>query len=134
MSLDFSYDHEYNAHIGCAREISELKYPEVRTLMGTNPTTASWSIGLVLLQWSVGYALKDVSWFWVFVAAYLLGAFVNHALYVIMHECTHNLVFQNPTHNKVLGIFGDFALVVPGAVAFRKGTSLLASPVILANH
>jgi len=119
VSLDFSYDHEYNAHIRRAREI-RTKYPEVRTLMGTNPTTASWSIGLVLLQWSVGYALKDVSWFWVFVAAYLLGAFVNHALYVIMHECTHNLVFQNPTHNKVLGIFGDFALVVPGAVAFRK--------------
>jgi sphingolipid delta-4 desaturase len=61
-----------------------------------------------------------VSWVWVFVAAYLFGAFVNHALYVIMHECAHNLVFRNTTYNKILGIFSDFALLVPGAMAFRK--------------
>ncbi len=119
MSLDFSYDHEQNVHIKRAREI-KAKYPEVRSLMGTNPYTVFWSAGLVLLQLSIGYVLTNLSWVWVFVAAYLIGAFINHALYVIMHECTHNLVFRNPAYNKVLGIFGDFALLVPSAMAFRK--------------
>lgn len=119
MSLDFSYDHEYNTHIRRAREI-RAKYPEVRTLMGTNPATALWTIALVFLQWCVGFGLTNLSWIWVFIVAYLFGAFVNHALYVIMHECTHNLVFRNSTYNKILGIFGDFALVAPGAIAFRK--------------
>jgi sphingolipid delta-4 desaturase len=119
MSLDFSYDQEYTAHIRRAREI-RAKYPEVRALMGTNPATAFWSVVLVLLQFCIGYGLANVSWIWVFVAAYLIGAFVNHALFVITHECTHNLVFRNSTYNKILGIFGDFALVVPGAIAFRK--------------
>jgi len=119
VSLDFSYDHDQNVHIKRAREI-KAKYPEVRMLMGTNPFTVLWSVTLVLLQLSVGYTLTNLSWIWVILAAYLFGAFVNHALYVIMHECTHNLVFRNPTYNKVLGIFGDFALLVPSAMAFRK--------------
>ncbi|MHA7776908.1 fatty acid desaturase [Roseibium sp. M-1] len=119
MPLDFSYDHEHNVHIKRAREI-KAKYPEVRALMGTNPVTVVWSVALVFLQLGVSYAVTNVSWLWVFVLAYLLGAFVNHALYVIMHECTHNLVVRNPTYNKILGIFGDFALLVPSAMAFRK--------------
>lgn len=119
VSLDFSYDQEHNVHIKRAREI-KARYPEVRTLMGNNPSTLVWSVGLVLVQLSAGYALASVSWVWVFIAAYVFGAFANHALYVIMHECTHNLVFRNPSYNRALGIFGDFALLVPSAMAFRK--------------
>lgn len=119
MSLDFVYDNEYHTHIGRAREI-RARHPEVRTLIGTNPATAFWTLFLVCMQWSVAYGLSQVSWIWVFVAAYLFGAFVNHALYVIMHECAHNLVFRNPAYNKILAIFGDLALFVPGAIAFRK--------------
>jgi sphingolipid delta-4 desaturase len=37
-----------------------------------------------------------------------------------MHECAHNLVFRNPTYSKVMGIIGDFGLLFPGAMAFRK--------------
>ncbi|MEQ8307396.1 MAG: fatty acid desaturase [Hoeflea sp.] len=119
MSLDFVYDNEYHVHIGRARKI-RTSHPEVRALMGTNPATALWTLALVLLQWGVAYGMTQVSWVWVFVAAYLFGAFVNHALYALMHECAHNLVFRNPAYNKLLGIFGDLALFVPGAIGFRK--------------
>ena len=119
MSLDFTCDDDHHIHIKRAREIRE-KYPQVRELMKPNATTAIWSVGLVLLQLAAAAGLSQVSWIWIFVAAYLFGAFVNHALYVIMHECTHNLVFRDMKLNNLLGIFGDFALVVPGAIAFRK--------------
>jgi sphingolipid delta-4 desaturase len=119
VALDFKYDQEHNAHIFRAREIRK-KHPEVRTLMGVNRTTAMWSIALVASQLSVGYLLTSVHWLWLIIAAYAFGAFVNHALYVIMHECTHNLVFRNHTYNRLLAIFGDLALVIPSAMAFRK--------------
>ena len=48
------------------------------------------------------------------------GRFLNHALYVLIHECTHNLVFKTPTANNILGIVCDFALVIPSAMGFRK--------------
>lgn len=119
MALDFTYDQDHHVHVHRAREIF-AKYPQVRDLMRPYPITALWAVALVATQWAVGYGLSGVSWVWVFVAAYLFGAFVNHALYVIMHECTHNLVFRDKTHNNLLGIFVDFALAAPSAMAFRK--------------
>jgi sphingolipid delta-4 desaturase len=39
---------------------------------------------------------------------------------VLIHECTHNLVFRKKTHNNYFGILCDFALAFPSAMAFRK--------------
>ena len=95
-------------------------HPEVRDLVGRNPWSAVWVTLLVAVQWLAAWLVHDVWWPWILVAAYLFGAFVNHALYVMIHECTHNLVFRNKAHNNLLGILCDFALVVPSAMAFRK--------------
>ena len=95
-------------------------HPEVKSLVGRNPWSAVWAVFLVSLQWLAAYALSEVFWLWIIVAAYLFGAFVNHALYVLIHESTHNLVFRKKDHNKLLGIFCDFALVTPSAMAFRE--------------
>src|SRR5262249_50295029 len=54
------------------------------------------------------------------VAAYLFGAFVSHALYVQIHECTHNLATGRATLDKILGVVCDLALFFPSAMAFRK--------------
>jgi sphingolipid delta-4 desaturase len=52
--------------------------------------------------------------------AYVFGAFANHALYVFIHDAAHNLVFKSSNANRFVGMLCDFALVVPGAMAFRK--------------
>ena len=119
MPLDFSYMDGHPVHRQRAREIL-AKHPEVRRLMGANPTSALWAVGLVATQWLVAYLVHELSWLWIFVAAYLIGAFINHALYVLIHECTHNLVFRKKRHNNWLGILCDFALAFPSAMAFRK--------------
>ena len=95
-------------------------HPEVQALMGVNRLSAAWIAGLVSLQWLLGAGAAMVPWWVVFAGAWCFGAFVNHALYVLMHECTHNLVFKSPRSNKLAGMACDFALVVPGALAFRK--------------
>jgi len=88
--------------------------------MGRNPRSAVWVVALVAMQWGIAAFADSLGWAWLVAVAYLVGAVINHALYVMIHECTHNLVFERATYNKLLGILCDFALVIPGALAFRK--------------
>jgi sphingolipid 4-desaturase/C4-monooxygenase len=119
MKLDFTYLEGKPAHFHRSREILKT-HPEVKALMGRNPWSALWVLLLVATQWATAALAADLKWYWIVPLAYLFGAVLNHALYVQIHECTHHLVFRKPQANKLLGIFCDFALVIPSAMAFRK--------------
>ena len=119
MSGDFSYVDDASSHFARRRDILS-KHPEVKYLMGQNPWSAAWIVGLVALQFAVAAFTPDLHWLLIVLLAYGFGAFVNHALYVQIHECTHNLVFEKPSLNKVMGIVCDLALAMPSALAFRK--------------
>jgi len=116
---DFTYAEGPNFHIGRRREIV-AKYPEVRQLMGKNPWSAAWIVGLVSMQWLGSSFLSDAGWLWIVIAAFAFGAFVNHGLYVLMHECTHSLVFKSAGLNRLFGLICDFALVLPSAMGFQR--------------
>ncbi|MGP1256419.1 MAG: fatty acid desaturase [Kiloniellales bacterium] len=119
MTGDFTYVAGPNCHVGRRREIL-ASHPEVKSLMGPNRWSAAWIVGLVALQLVVASLVVEIHWALMLVVAYCFGAFVNHALYVLIHECTHGLVFKKAQHNKILGIICDFALAIPSAMAFRK--------------
>lgn len=121
MALDFTYVDGPDEHIGRRRAILK-QHPEIKSLMGTNPVTAVFVVALVGAQLAIAgmVAAFDLNWLLLVLLAYVVGAFPNHALYVLIHECTHNLVFKKHWPNQVLGIVCDFALMVPGAMAFRK--------------
>ena len=94
--------------------------PEIRTLIGTNAGTFWWTAGIVALQLAIAFAVRDRSWWIVLGAAYLVGAFANHALFVMIHECAHRLVFRRQLPNLVTGLFANLPLFFPSAIAFRK--------------
>src|SRR5262249_8388707 len=96
------------------------RYPEVKRLFGPYPLSAVLITGLVALQWAVAWRLRDQPWYVILPAAYLGGAVLNHALYVLIHEATHNLIFATPVLNKLAGLICDFALIAPSALSFRK--------------
>jgi len=96
------------------------EHPEIRQLIGTNPVTLVWTIGIVALQIAVAYFVADRSWWWVFGAAYLVGAFANHALFVVIHEATHKLVFRKKIWNTVTGLIANLPLAFPSYVGFAK--------------
>jgi len=52
--------------------------------------------------------------------AYIIGAFANHSLYVMIHECTHNVVMKSTLGNKLMGLVCDIPLFLPSAMGFRK--------------
>jgi sphingolipid delta-4 desaturase len=94
-------------------------HPDVKKLYGNNPNSAFWVFGLVLAQIAVAIGLAHSSWWLLFIAAYTFGAFANHALWVLIHECTHNLVFKTRAANSLLQIFANLPIVFPSAMSFR---------------
>jgi sphingolipid 4-desaturase/C4-monooxygenase len=97
-------------------------HPEVRKLMGRNIWSAALGAGIVLGQCLTAFALGHAPYsYWPFAlaVAWGLGAFANHALYVLIHEGTHGLVFRSQFLNKAFVIFCDFPNLLPGAIGFR---------------
>jgi sphingolipid delta-4 desaturase len=119
QNLDFTYTDAVNEHFQRRRDILAA-HPEVRQLIAKNPWTAAWVVVLVAAQFAVAAAIGQAPWWAMLLVAYFFGAVVNHALYVLMHECTHDTVFEKGTGNRLLGILCDFPLALPSAMAFRK--------------
>jgi sphingolipid delta-4 desaturase len=119
QTLDFTYTDAVNEHFQRRRDIL-ARHPEVRKLIAKNPWTAVWVVALVAAQFVVAGYIGQTPWWVLLIAAYVVGAVINHALYVLMHECTHDLAFEKSLYNRLLGIVCDFALALPSAMAFRK--------------
>ena len=57
---------------------------------------------------------------WETAAAWLLGAFVVHALGVLIHECAHNLIFSKTYLNTLASIAANLPHLLPSAVSFQR--------------
>lgn len=105
-----------------SREII-AKHPEVGKLIGRNPATFILLVLIVSGQVAMSFwmgSLGIASWGYAILAAFAIGAFANHCLYVIIHEATHNLIFKKRVLNKICGVVADIPNVLPGALAFRN--------------
>jgi len=116
---DFIYSTESEPHRIRTKKILK-QFPGLRTLIGKNPNTIFAIIGLVLFQVVGAYLLRDQSWWLVFAAAYLLGAFADHALFVMIHECTHKLLFKNANANRWAAMLSNLPQILPSAISFEK--------------
>jgi sphingolipid delta-4 desaturase len=95
-------------------------HPEVRSLVGREPRTAFAIIAVVAVQVAAAFALRHQPWWAILAAAYLFGAFADHALWTLIHECTHNLVFKKSSENSLLQILANVPILIPSAIAFRR--------------
>lgn len=115
----FTWSDEREPHKSRTKTIIK-EHPEIRALIGLNPFTFLVILFCVGLQIVLAYALKDQAWYLNLLAAYFIGAFACHTLYICIHECSHNLVFKNKTLNILSSIVANFPLVFPSAVSFAK--------------
>jgi sphingolipid delta-4 desaturase len=85
-------------------------------------TPATFLIGLVCVgaQVLLAYLLRNQAWYWTLPVAYLVGAFLSHTLFVVIHEAAHNLVFRKVWQNVAVGIIANFPSVVPTAISFKN--------------
>lgn len=116
---EFRYTETPEPHHARTRDILH-DHPEVRSLIGRNP----WSFGIILagvgLQFALAWGLRGAPWWSVLLVAWVVGAFVNHAMYVLIHEAAHNLIFPRRWQNYLAGIIADLPNVLPAAISFRS--------------
>lgn len=118
-NLDFQYSTQEEPHIQRTKDIIK-KYPEIKNLMGRNINTFYWTLFIVSLQVFIAFVLRNQPLWQVLLAAYLVGAFANHALFVLIHEFAHNMVFKGRVANLWGGILCDIPNGFPSSVSFRK--------------
>lgn len=119
-TLDFHHVDSPDFHIQRRKDLMKKYGKELRAIMGNSPSTFLWVLGCVATQFAVAYALREQPWYVILGVAYVFGAFLNHALFVFIHDAAHNLIFKSSNANRWAGIFADFAQFVPSAMAFRK--------------
>jgi sphingolipid 4-desaturase/C4-monooxygenase len=116
---EFVFSHNPEPHRLRTKQILKQN-PEIRKLIGKNPTTFLFITLLVILQVGLSIVLDQSSWWVILPVAYLGGAFLDHALFVMIHECTHKLIFKDRTANRLAGIFANLPQVFPSAIAFER--------------
>lgn len=115
----FVYSGNPEPHRARTKQILK-NHPDVRKLIGKNPLTFLAIVGVVGFQIVGAWYLQDKSWWLVLGAAYLLGAFADHALFVLIHECAHKLLFKNPVANRLSGILANTPLIFASSVSFER--------------
>jgi sphingolipid delta-4 desaturase len=77
-------------------------------------------MAVIATQFFVSWYVKDLAWWKVMVAAYVISGTLNQNLFTAQHEISHYLAFRTPSLNRWLAIVGNLPLVVPVAVKFRE--------------
>src|SRR5580704_8737641 len=116
---DFVYSTECEPHRIRTKQILK-QHPEIRGLIGKNPKTILAIFGIVAFQVILAWLVSKQSWWIVFGAAYLLGAFADHALFVMIHECAHRLLFKSQSANRLAGILANLPQLFPSSVSFER--------------
>lgn len=106
-------------HRARAREILR-RHPGLSALAGRNPWSAPLAVLLVVLQVAGAWALAGQPVWQIVLAAFAFGAFLDHTLWVLIHECAHNLVFRRGLWNRLVAIVANLPHLLPSAASFRN--------------
>jgi len=105
-------------HASRRREMLQ-SHPEIKALYGPCGRTKYVCVALVLAQLTTAYLLRGAPWWLIVLVAYAWGGVINHALFLAIHELSHNLGFRSPLHNKLFALFANLPAGIPVAAAFR---------------
>lgn len=127
-SLDFRINssnedwiYEEEPHTARRKEILR-KYPEIKKLMGYDPSIAYIVTAEIIAQLLMCWLLQEANWSSIFIIAYCFGGVLNHSLGSAIHEIGHNLAFGHarPWANRLLSIWCNIPIIVPMAISYKK--------------
>jgi sphingolipid delta-4 desaturase len=116
---DFIFSNAPEPHRGRTKQILK-QHPQIRNLIGKNNLTFLAIIFLVSSLVLGAWLVADQSWWVIIAVAYLGGAFAGHALFVMIHESTHKLIFKSHTANRLAGMLANLPQVFPSSIAFER--------------
>ncbi|PRT55257.1 Sphingolipid delta(4)-desaturase [Wickerhamiella sorbophila] len=95
-------------------------HPEVTKLNGHEPLTKWVVLGVVTLQFTCAYLLRNSSFsdwkFWL--TAYIIGATCCSNVFLAIHEFSHNLGFKKPLPNRLFSIVANLPVGIPYSASF----------------
>lgn len=108
-------------HMQRNREIL-AKHPQIKELYGPDIRLFPAVVGVMIAQFTLSYyaatSIESIPYF-VF-TAWSLGGLLTHWLSLGNHELGHNLAFEEPILNEILGCFANLPQGIPSFVAFKK--------------
>ncbi|KAL3864045.1 hypothetical protein ACJMK2_005757 [Sinanodonta woodiana] len=120
-SDDSDWIYQEEPHSSRRQEILK-KHPEIKQLMGYNPSIAYIVTAEVLAQLLFAWLIRDSSWTTILILSYCCGAVLNHSLASAIHEIGHNLAFGHghPKLNRLLSIWCNLPIIAPMAISYKK--------------
>ena len=118
---DFFYTDKNQPHPERAKAMLQ-QFPEIKKLFGAEPRTMLIIFQLVIFQsiFAIFLGIAGMEYWWVsLIAAYCFGAFFNHSTFAIIHETSHNAVFNKKILNRFAACLVDIINVFPSAEGFR---------------
>lgn len=116
---EFYWTYQEEPHRSRRKEIIKA-HPHVTKLCGPEPLTKWIVLGVVLLQFTLAYLLRNepfMSWkFWL--CAYVVGATCSHNVFLAIHEMSHNLAFKKRIHNQLFSIVANLPIGIPYSAGF----------------
>jgi len=119
VAADFTYVEYPHPHVERGRQILAA-HPELRALARPFPATALWVSALVASQLVLAILIGDRAWYVWLPIAYVVGATIDHALWVLIHDSCHNLVFGWRAGNRLVALLANVPMVFPSAMSFWK--------------
>lgn len=115
---DFIQGDEAEPHAKRRNEILK-KHPEVKDLMGYEWRTKYIVAASVLLQVAMAWLTLNWTWPSYIAAIYVIGATVNHSLFLAIHELAHNLGARTATQNKFIAMFANVPIGIAYCITFK---------------
>ncbi|MBL7789755.1 MAG: fatty acid desaturase [Chitinophagales bacterium] len=118
---EFYYTDRNQPHPARAKAMLQ-SFPQIKSLFGAEPKTMIIILQIVISQtiMAIFLGMAGLEYWWLSaIAAYCFGAFFNHASFVIIHETSHNAVFNKKILNRFAACIVDLINVFPSAEGFR---------------
>ncbi len=115
---DYIWSEESDWHM--TRQKNILKdYPEVKRLFGIDPNTKYYGPLLLFTQLWLSITAPSLSWPMYMLSVYFLGATFMQTLFLLIHECSHNLLFNSTFNNRIFSYLVQLAVPVAFSESFR---------------
>lgn len=115
---DFYWADDKEPHFQRRQEILKA-HPEVKELFGIDTHLKYWTVLLVTVQMTVAAFSYQLSWLPFLLVNYFVGATIIHALFLAVHEITHDMAFQKKSSNTYLSFIANIPMLAPYSMAFK---------------
>jgi sphingolipid delta-4 desaturase len=123
MRSDFHWSTYKEPHVKRHNEILK-KHPEIEKLYGPEPRVVPFVLAIMASQFALAYYSQYFSNTVFFLVAWIYGGAASHALSLMTHELSHDLVFPRPktglNPNEWFGIFCNTAMGIPSSTMFKR--------------